>query len=257
MAPARIDETALTKEGHAPPGLWLLVALLIGAPGLVVTMQAAPIPPSALPSPLLDAFIAAVRDRTPQTARVLVAGNPPALVFYRATYLLYPRAVYTAFPTDYAHGGTAPPTGWPSLRRLARRDGADYVLLWALPIARSGVTPIRSKDGSGALVQLGNGLRLTSHGKPRTLKCLSSSRAREKSATGVSTGTAAVPAAMLAGARCAKPGRVSRDDVPQGLRRSQWVTGVRSGQFTDPLSSPHERPSCFSQRVLVRVRVRP
>jgi len=44
-------------------------------------------------------------------------------------------------------------------------------------------------------------------------------RAREKSATGVSTGTAAVPAAVLAGARCAKPGRASRDDVPQGLRR--------------------------------------
>ncbi len=192
---ARIGETALARESHGTRGrgLWLLVALLIGAPGLFVTMQAEPIPPSAPPSPLLDSFITAVRDRTPQTARVLVAGNPPALVFYRATYLLYPRTVYTAFPTDYAHGGTAPPTDWPSLRRLARQDGADYVLLWALPVTPSGVTPTRSKDGSGALVQLGNGLRLKSHGKPRTLKCL---------------------------------------------------------------SGPHERPSCFSQRVLVRVRVR-
>jgi len=172
---ARIGETAVAREGHGPRGrgLWLLVALLIGAPGLFVTLQAAPIPPNAPPSPALDTFIAAVRDRTPRAARVLVAGAPPALVFYRATYLLYPRAVYTAFPTDYAHGGIAPPTDWPSLRRLARQDGASYVLLWALPVAPSGATLIRSADGTGALVQLGNGLRLKSHGKPRTLKCLS------------------------------------------------------------------------------------
>jgi len=155
MVTARIDETALAREGHAPRGrgLWLLVALLIGAPGLFVTMQAAPIPPNAPPSPALDSFIAAVRDRTPRTARVLVAGNPPALVFYRATYLLYPRTVYAAFPTDYAHGGTAPPTDWPSLRRLARQDGASYVLLWDVPVARSGATSIRSADGNGALIQ--------------------------------------------------------------------------------------------------------
>ncbi len=175
MVTGQIGETAVAREGHGPRGhgLWLLVALLIGAPGLFVTLQAAPLPPTAPPSPALDTFIDAVRDRTPRAARVLVAGDPPALVFYRATYLLYPRAVYTAFPTDYAHGGTAPPTDWPSLRRLARQDGASYVLLWALPVALSGATLIRSADGTGALVQLGNGLRLKSHGKPRTLKCLS------------------------------------------------------------------------------------
>jgi len=182
MVTGQIGETAVAREGHGPRGhgLWLLVALLIGAPGLFVTLQAAPLPLTAPPSPSLDTFIAAVRDRTPRTARVLVAGNPSTLVFYRATYLLYPRAVYTAFPTDYAHGGTAPPTDWPSLRRLARQDGASYVLLWALPVALSGATLIRSADGTGALVQLGadeftfgNSLRLKSHGKPRTLKCLS------------------------------------------------------------------------------------
>lgn len=153
---ARIGDTALAREGHAPRGhgLWLMVALLIGGPGLFVTMQAAPIPSNTQPSPSLDTFIALVRGRTPQTARVLVAGNPPALVFYRATYLLYPRTVYAAFPTDYAHGGSAPPTAWPSLRRLARQDGADYVLLWSLPVARSGAMVIRPAEGSGALVRM-------------------------------------------------------------------------------------------------------
>ncbi len=68
-------------------------------------------------------------------------------------------------------------------------------------------------------------------------------RAREKSVTGISTGTAAVPAAMCAGRPSGSGTSHAHDDVPQGLRRSQWATGVRSGQFTDPAYRERERPA--------------
>jgi len=54
--------------------------------------------------------------------------------------------------------------------------------------------------------------RVPRHGPPRVC---------EKSAASVSTGTAAVPAAMFADEWVAGLGRASRGSVPQGLRRSQ------------------------------------
>jgi hypothetical protein len=132
------------------PAAMVFVALLIALPGFLVTVGATPIPPNAPPT--LDRFLAAVRGITPPAAHVLVAGAPPALVFYSATYLLYPRTVYTAFPTDYAHRGTAPPISWRDLERRARRQGARYILLWALPVAPA--SAVRMHFSAGTLVEV-------------------------------------------------------------------------------------------------------
>ena len=128
----------------------VVVALLIALPGFLVTLRATPVPPDAPPT--LDRFLAAVRGVTPPAAHVLVAGAPPALVFYRATYLLYPRTVTTAFPTDYAHRWTAPPISWRDLERRARRQSARYILLWALPVAPAGL--VRMRVSAGTLVEV-------------------------------------------------------------------------------------------------------
>ena len=132
------------------PAAIVFVALLIALPGFLVTVRATPLPSDAPPT--LDRFLAAVRGVTPPAAHVLVAGARPALVFYRATYLLYPRTVDTAFPTDYAHRGTAPPISWRDLERRARRQGARYILLWALPVAPSSV--VRMRLSVGTLVEV-------------------------------------------------------------------------------------------------------
>ena len=132
------------------PAAMVFVAFLIALPGFLVTVRATPIPPDAPPT--LDRFLAAVRGATPPAAHVLVAGASPALVFYRATYLLYPRTVTTAFPTDYAHRGTAPPISWRDLERRARRQGARYILLWALPLAPA--RAVRMRFSSGTLVEV-------------------------------------------------------------------------------------------------------
>jgi len=98
--------------------------------------------------------------------------------------------------------------------------------------------PIASTTAANTLTRLPRGQA----GEPPALPVVPDLlRANEKSATDVSPGTAAIPAAMFVGARFAGSGRASRDGVPQGLRRSRWVTGVRGGQFTDPAPSPAVR----------------
>ena len=132
------------------PAAIVFVALLIALPGFLVTVRATPLPSDAPPT--LDRFLVAVRGITPPAAHILVAGARPALVFYRATYLLYPRTVSTAFPTDYAHRGTARPISWRDLERRARHDGARYILLWALPVAPA--SAVRMRFGAGTLVEV-------------------------------------------------------------------------------------------------------
>ena len=142
----------MARDSHRSgrPAAMVLVALVIALPGFLVTVRATPMPPNARPT--LDRFLAAVRGVTPPAAHVLVAGAPPALVFYRATYLLYPRTVSTAFPTDYAHRWTAPPISWCDLERRARRQGARYILVWALPVAPGSV--VRMRFSVGTLVEV-------------------------------------------------------------------------------------------------------
>ena len=135
---------------HAGTTLMLAVCLMIALPGLLVVARAAPAS-SGVP-PRLDGFLAAVRDATPPHARLLAYGAPPALIFYRATYLLYPRTVCSAAATDYAHGSVASALPWPTVRRLAHRDGARYVIVWALPLAVHGTVLLRS--GAGTLIEI-------------------------------------------------------------------------------------------------------
>jgi hypothetical protein len=132
--------------------LMVFVAALIALPGAVAESRilAMPARPDALP--VLDRFLASVRAATPPTARLLVAGNPPAFVFYRATYLLYPRRVYNTTRTDYAQAFTAPKLTWRDLERHARHDGARAVLLWARPVTTRARVLVRV--GAGRLVEV-------------------------------------------------------------------------------------------------------
>ena len=127
--------------------LMVFVAALIVLPGAVAESHilAAPAGPGALPT--LDHFLASVRAATPPTAHLLVAGNPPAFVFYRATYLLYPRKVYSTTSTDYAQAFAAPALTWRDLERRAHRDGARYALLWALSVRPRGRVLVRVDAG--------------------------------------------------------------------------------------------------------------
>ncbi len=132
--------------------LMVLVALALIAPGILADGRALTARPRPDAPPSLDLFLGAVRRATPPTARILAAGAPPALVFYRATAALYPRRVYSAFPTDYAHSTTAPAVDWPTLARRARHNGAAYVLLWSRPLHAVGV--IVARGDAGELVRV-------------------------------------------------------------------------------------------------------
>ncbi len=132
--------------------LMVLVALALVAPGILADGRALTARPRPDAPPSLDLFLGAVRRATPPTARILAAGAPPALVFYRATAALYPRRVYSAFPTDYAHSTTAPAVDWPTLARRARHNGAAYVLLWSRPLHAVGV--IVARGDAGELVRV-------------------------------------------------------------------------------------------------------
>jgi hypothetical protein len=147
------DGTAVTRGSGRTGALapLLLAALAIALPGLLADTHAAPVPSNVPPA--LDRFLQAVRTATPPTARILVAAAPPALAFYRATYLLYPRVVYSAFATDYAHGWITPTAHWRVLQSQARHDGAGYVLLWALPLKSPGAVAVHSSAGMLVRVQ--------------------------------------------------------------------------------------------------------
>ena len=132
--------------------LMVFVAALIAVPSAAAESRilATPAGPDALP--VLDHFLGSVRAATPPTARLLVAGNPPAFVFYRATYLLYPRRVYNTTSTDYAQAMVAPQLTWRDLERRAHHDGARYVLLWSLPVTTRARVVVRV--GAGRLVEV-------------------------------------------------------------------------------------------------------
>jgi hypothetical protein len=145
--------------GMARPAGWrssvllmVVVTALIAVPGAMAESRilATPTGPDALP--VLDHFLGAVRAATPPTARLLVAGNPPAFVFYRATYLLYPRRVYNTTSTDYAQATVAPILSWRDLERRARHDGARDLLLWSLPVTTRARVLVRV--GAGRLVEV-------------------------------------------------------------------------------------------------------
>jgi len=134
--------------------LMVVVALAIIAPGILADGRALTARPRPDAPPSLDVFLGAVRRATPLTARILAAGAPPALVFYRATAALYPRRVYSAFPTDYAHSATAPAVDWPTLARRARHDGEAYVLLWSQQPHVHAVGAIVARGDAGELVRV-------------------------------------------------------------------------------------------------------
>jgi hypothetical protein len=137
---------------HSSVLLMVFVAALIAVPGAVAESRilTTPARPDALPA--LAHFLASVRAATPPTARLLVAGNPPAFVFYKATYLLYPRRVYSATSTDYAQAMLAPYLTWRDLERRARHAGARDVLLWSLPVTTG--ARVVAHVGAGRLVEV-------------------------------------------------------------------------------------------------------
>ncbi len=130
----------------------LLAMATIALPVAAGVAPTPPTPPAAPPA--LDLFLDSVRRATPPTARILAAGAAPGLVFYRATAALYPRRIYSASPTDFAHARITPSARWPGLLRLARRDRARYVLVWSLP-SHLGPQPVaRARKAVGTLVEV-------------------------------------------------------------------------------------------------------
>lgn len=126
----------LVFRPSAPLHRLVLVAALTIPWGLVTALRATPIPPNAPPA--LDRFLADVAMATPPRTRLLVAGQPSALVFYRATYGLYPRAVvgYLVRPYTAIDGWVGAPATWSAAVRFAQRKGAQFIALWG-----SEVTP--------------------------------------------------------------------------------------------------------------------
>ncbi len=131
----------------------LLLSLVALPASLAESRDFGASPRSEVP-PSLDAFLAAVRDATPPAARLLVVGEPPVLVFERPVYALYPRVVYSAVDTSYMRAHRAQTFSWPGLGRLARRDRARYILVWAPRSEPRGPLPgpVLLRQGAGRLV---------------------------------------------------------------------------------------------------------
>jgi len=136
--------------------LLALIALLVAPPALLTEGQAIGAGPRSEVPPAFDAFMAAVRRATPPAARLLVLGEPPVLVFERPVFSLYPRTVYSAVDTSYMRIHHPRAFSWPELGRLARRDGARYILVWAPRFAPRGPRPGRAliRAGAGTLVEV-------------------------------------------------------------------------------------------------------
>ncbi len=138
-----------------PVGLRVLalVAVLTIPWGLMTVVRATPIPPNTPPA--LDQFLSAVANATPRHTRLLVAGGLPALVFYRATYRLYPRAVdgYLIRPYTAVDDWVGLPPTWSATVRYARRVHARYVALWESSFSPPS-TVIRMRYAGGILAEL-------------------------------------------------------------------------------------------------------
>jgi len=134
--------------------LLALVLLLVAPPTLVAEAQLVGVGPRSEVPPALDLFLSSVRRVTPPAARLLVVGEPPVLVFERPVFALYPRRVYSAVDTSYLRAHRARAFSWPGLARLARQDGAHYILVWAPRSAPRGPLPGRVllRQGAGTLV---------------------------------------------------------------------------------------------------------
>jgi len=106
---------------------------VIVALALVASALVAPRPSTVVDvPPKLDAFLSRVAAVLPAGTRLLVAAQPPAAVYYRATAALLAHRVYSFFPTDYAHGVAAGPAPASALMRTVHHDAASYLLLWGL-----------------------------------------------------------------------------------------------------------------------------
>lgn len=115
---------------------------------VVVTLKQ---PPAGDSSPGLDSFLASVRTVTSPHARIVVASSSPALVFYRSTYLLYPRRIFPATGRGAAWPGKPPSPH--HMTQLARARNALYVLVWGFNSKFVGSRSIL-KRGQGILVRV-------------------------------------------------------------------------------------------------------
>jgi hypothetical protein len=136
---------------HVP---WVLVLVFIATVpwGVLSALRASPIPPNTPPT--LDRFLAEVASSTGPRSRILVTGSLPALVFYRATYRLYPRAVigYLVRPYTSVYDWVGEPDSWSAAVRYGRRFHVRYVALWGdLPAPEHRI--LWRRDG-GVLVEL-------------------------------------------------------------------------------------------------------
>lgn len=145
--------TATSLANLRPLRALLLVALLTVPWGLVTALHTAPIPPNTPPA--LDRFLSAVATATPPHARLLVAGQLPALVFYRATYRLYPRTVvgYLVKPYTSVDDWVGTPDTWAAALQYARHAHVRYVALWDNISVAPPATVLLRRDG-GMVIEM-------------------------------------------------------------------------------------------------------
>jgi len=122
--------------GPVPRGLVALFVLLLALVPPAVLVEARLSGQLVSQPPAFDQFIAAVDSATPATARVLVVDgdlDPHDHLFLRAAYDLYPRRaiLYAVAPGDVRAGVLT--LSWTQLQRIARRERAGWLVVWALP----------------------------------------------------------------------------------------------------------------------------
>jgi hypothetical protein len=154
--PARAASLEPVEPGarHSVGGSALMLAgLLIALPGAFFFATGRQ---TVTDVPLsLDAFLMRVQAMTSPGSRLLVAGSPPAVILYRATYLLYPRLVIGAQPTDFAHAAAATRLSWVQVQALAAEKHTRYVVLWNMDVAPTGT--VRLRMGNGVLAEVPHG----------------------------------------------------------------------------------------------------
>ena len=101
-------------------------------------------PPSITIVPSFNHFLSRADARTPATARIALYayGNSGGLLFFRASYMLYPRPVFPLMNID-SFSWSGPTLSRRDLMSRARSVHATYLLVWGMSPNRQGILSVQ------------------------------------------------------------------------------------------------------------------